>query len=131
MANFNYISIAVSDKDHSDPTIMMNLLNILCDVLGLPKNQKSMAIAQDLFTLTPVNNCVGSTHGVEAGSTWWLCVQSGKNILGDNIAQAQAKLEKAEDAKIGQTLIGQITEYAGAWADEWGIEDATPPEPIA
>lgn len=133
MSNFNYLPIAVADADHTNPTIMLNLLNILCDVIGLPRNDSCRAIAHGEFPLTKVENCVGnpdSQDGVDAGSTWWISNNSGKNILGDNISQAQYKLDNAKFKKLGDTLIGEITEYGNEWFKEWGIVTADEPEVI-
>jgi len=120
--NFVSLPIAISDADHNNPTIMLNVAKILCDTLGLPYTSESYAIALGVFPLTQVTNVVGNASiDVVAGSTWWISCNSGKNVLGDNISQAQAKVDNAKTKKIGDTLIGSITCYPQTWFNFWGI----------
>ena len=124
----NYVSLplAISDEDYNNPVIMANVANILCDTLGLPYTAEARAKAFEVFKLTTVENVIGNAgEDVVAGSTWHISANSGKNILGDNIALAQAKLDNAKAKKIGNTKIGDITAYPSMWFNHWGIVTQT------
>ena len=118
----NSLPIAISDADHDNPSIMLNVAKILCDTLGLPYTPSAMQIASSQFPLTAVENVVGNPdEDVPAGSNWWISCASGQNTLGDNISQAQGKLTDAKTKKIGETKIGSITRYPSEWFSFWGI----------
>lgn len=122
MSDKNCLPIAMSDADHNDPAIMLNLANILCGVFGYPESDEARAKASQRFTLSKREDVVGNPdEDVPAGSTWWISADYGTNLLGDNIAQAQAKLDEAKLKKMGDTKFGEITEEPELWFRHWGI----------
>ena len=121
--NKNWIPFAISATDYARPEVQDNFATIVCEMFGMPVNDACKAKASELVPMTPVSNVVGNpAYNVEAGSDWYISDDSIRNILGDNIAQAQAKLDAMKlKPKQGDPLIGDITAFGGEWFKEWGV----------
>lgn len=131
MARKNWIPIAISETDYARPEVQENLAEIICSLFGMPINDSTKAKAAGLVPMTPRNNVIGSVaHDVPAGSNWLVSDDSIANLLGDNIAQAEKKLEEAKlKPKQGDPLIGEITPFGEEWFKEWGIVEPVEPTP--
>jgi hypothetical protein len=127
--NTNWIPIAISEADYQRADVQDNLAEILCDILGYPVNDECKAIALSEFSMELRENVVGNPdYNVTAGSNWYVSSDAIKNLIGDNIAQAQAKLDAAKlKPKKGDPLIGNITERGEYWFREWGVYSVEEP----
>ena len=122
MSNKNWMPVAVSEADYGNPAVQDNLAEILCDLFGYPYSDEAKTTALSEFKFTLVSNVVGNGAEVEAGSNWYISADAISNLIGDNIAQAQAKLDAAKlKPKQGDPLFGDITEKPQLWFNHWGI----------
>lgn len=119
----NFIPIAISDVDHSNPAVLDSLALMLCEVFGFPETDEAKAKALSQFPLSKRENVVGNVdEDVLAGTTWWVSADSAVNLIGDNISQAQAILDDIKlKPKVGEPKFGKITEEPELWFRAWGI----------
>jgi len=122
MSRTNYIPVAMSDVDYQNPAVQESLATLLCDVFGFPYTDEAKARTAELFKMTKRTNVVGNVdEGVLPGTDWWVSADSAVNMIGDNVAQAQAILDDIKSKpKQGDPKFGSITEEPEWWFRAWG-----------
>jgi hypothetical protein len=130
-AGENWMPVAVSEADYQNPAVLDSIGELLCELYGFPVNAEAKAEALSQFSFTLVTNVVGNAaYNVEAGSNWYIAADAISNLLGNNIAQAQAKLDAAKlKPKQGDPLFGEITPKPALWFKEWGVYAEEEPQP--